>query len=197
MNTIPFAVEGRCRATARPATSMRAPWGTRSRSSLETQPGGSAGRSRAGPRKMFFVKYDRCVARTHFGGKSQRVRFQRQMLTLPADDIELVAVAWDGMGNEQLPITEAAHAHRMSSRIPEVEIADHAHSLRVWRQHDERHAFDPFQRKRVRAELVVKPQMVALAEQVQIVVRQHRGEALGVIEIDDGVAEARAQLIGF
>ncbi len=49
----------------------------------------------------------------------------------------------------------------------------------------------------MRAQLVVKPQMIAFAEQIKIVVGQHRRKAIGVFQFDLVVAEAGAQPIMF
>ena len=45
------------------------------------------------------------------------------------------------------------------------------------------------------AKLFVKPLVGAFAEQIKVVVGQHRRKAIGVVEIDHGLAEAGAQLI--
>ena len=45
------------------------------------------------------------------------------------------------------------------------------------------------------AELVVEPLMGALAEQVEIEVGQQRRKAIGVVQLDHGVAEPRAQAV--
>ena len=101
-----------------------------------------------------------------------------------ADDIELVMIARRGARHEDFPIADAAHAHRMPPRVPEIEIADHADPPRIGREHDERDAVDAVERHRMRAELVVKPLMSAFAEQIQIEVGQHRRKAVGVLEFD-------------
>ena len=47
----------------------------------------------------------------------------------------------------------------------------------------------------MRAKLVVDPLMGAFAQQIQVEVRQHRRKPVGVVEIDDMVAEAGPQLV--
>ena len=47
------------------------------------------------------------------------------------------------------------------------------------------------------AELVIEPLVGAFAEQIEVEVAQDRREAVGVFEVDHGVAEAGAQLIAF
>ena len=117
------------------------------------------------------------------------------MLALRADDIEFIMIARGGMGHEQLPIADAAHPHRMPPRIPEIEIADDADPPRIGGEHHERHAVDAVERHRMRAKLVVNPLMGAFAQQIQIEVGQHGRKAVGVVEIDHGLAEAGAQLV--
>ena len=141
------------------------------------------------------VENDRGGLGTDLGGKRERIGFHRQMLAVRFDDIELVMIADAGLRNEQLPIADAAHAHRMTSSVPEIEIADDADALGVRRQHHEGHAVDAVERHRMRAELVVDPLMGAFAEQMEIEVAQDRRKAVGVVELDDIVAEAGAKLI--
>ena len=117
------------------------------------------------------------------------------MLSLRADNIEFVMVAGGGMGHEQFPIAVAAHAHRVTPRIPEIEVADHADPPRVRREYDECDAGNAVQRHRMRAELVIQPLLGSLAEQIQIEFGQNRRKAIGILEIDGGVAEPRAQLV--
>ena len=117
------------------------------------------------------------------------------MLPLRADDVELVVVARGGAGHEQLPVADAAHAHRMAARIPEIEIADHADPPRIGREHHEGDAVDAVERHRMRAELVVEPLVGAFAEQIEVEIAQDRRKTVGVFEVDHGVAEAGAQLV--
>ena len=157
--------------------------------------GVQARRRRARARQFGFVEDDRGGLGPHLGGKGERIGFQRQMLAVRLDDLELVVIADAGLRNEQLPIADAAHAHRMPPPVPEIEIADDADALGVRRQHHEGHAVDAVQRHRMRAELVVDPLMGAFAEQMEIEVGQDRRKAVGVVQLDDVVAEAGAQLI--
>ncbi len=153
-----------------------------------------AGR-RARMRYLCLVEDDGCRARAHFGGKGQRIGFQGQMLALRADDVEFIVIADGGVGHEQFPIADAAHAHRMPPWIPEVEIADHADPPRVRSEHHEGDAGNAVQRHRMHAELVVNPLMSAFTQQVKVKIAQDRRKAVGIVEIDHGLAEAGAQLI--
>ena len=153
---------------------------------------GGAGR---GCGSFCLVENDRGGLGPHFGGKGDRIGLQRQMLAVGVDDVELVVIADAGVRDEQLPIADAAHPHRMPPRIPVIEIADHADAARVRRQHHEGDALDAVERHRMRAELVIDALMGAFAEQIEIEVAQHGRKAVGVVEFDEFVAEAGAQLI--
>ncbi len=163
----------------------------RHRRAARVDAGGCAARTR----QCGFVEYDRCGLGTNFRGKRHRIGFQRQMLAAPADHVELVVIAGARAGDEQLPIAVAAHPHRMPPRVPEIEVADHADALRIRREHDEGHAVDAVERARMRAELVIEPLVGAFTEQIEIEVGEHRREPIGVLELDDIVAEFGAQLI--
>ena len=119
------------------------------------------------------------------------------MLALRSHDIELVSIARRGAGDEQFPIADAADPHRMASLIPEIEIADHADAPGIGCEHHERHAIDAVERHRMRAELVVEPLMGAFAKQIEIEIGQDGRKAIGIIEINDLVAEAGPQLVAF
>ena len=112
-----------------------------------------------------------------------------------SDDLELVVVAGLGVRDEQFPIAGAAHPHGMSPPVPEIEIADHGHAPCIRRQHDEADAVDAFEPHRMRAELVVDALMGAFAEQIEIEIGQDRREAVGILELDDVVAEFGAELV--
>ena len=121
--------------------------------------------------------------------------FSGRCWPLRADNIEFVMIAGLGVRHEQLPIADAAHPHRMAPCIPEIEITDHADPPRIGREHDEGHAGNAVQRHRMRAKLVVDSLMGAFAQQIQIEIAQDRRKAVGIVELDHGLAEAGAQLV--
>ena len=152
-----------------------------------------ARRRRARARQSCLVEDDGGRLRPHLGGKCHRIGFQRQHAGPAADDLEFVVVAgaWRAgrtIPNSRLPRTRIAWRRA----VPEIEVADHADAPGVGREHHERDAIDAFERHRMRAELVVEAQMGAFAEQIKIEIGQDRRKAIGVFEIDDVVAEARA-----
>src|SRR6201996_8160587 len=117
------------------------------------------------------------------------------MLSLRADDVELIVIASLRMRDEKLPITGAVHPHRVPPRVPVIEVADDADPPGVRRQHYEADAVHAVERHWMRAELVVEPLMRAFAEQIKVVVAQDRQEAVGILELHDIVAELRPQMI--
>ncbi len=116
-------------------------------------------------------------------------------MTVPRGDRELVAVTSAGARHEQLPVSVAAHPHRVSLGVPEVEIADDRNGLRIRSQHDEADARHTLARHRVRAKLVVETLVRALAEQVEVEVAQDRRKAIRVLELHGVVAEACPQSV--
>ena len=150
-------------------------------------------RARVG--QFCLVDHDRGGAGAELRRERHRIGLQRQLLALRTDDVELVMVASGRAGHEQFPVADAADPHRMPARIPEIEITDNADALRIRGEHDEADAIDAFELHRMGAELVIQPLMGAFAEQIEVEIAQDGGEAIGVIEIDDVVAIARAQLV--
>ncbi len=85
----------------------------------------------------------------------------------------------------------------MSPPVPGVPVADHADALGVGRPHGEDHAVHAVDAGPVGAELVVHAIVGALAEQVEIVVGQRRGEAVGILDLrDTPLVVGHAQLVG-
>ena len=83
----------------------------------------------------------------------------------------------------------------MPAAVPEIEIAHHAHALGPGRENDEGNARHAFQRHRMRAELFVKLNVRPLRQEIEVELREHRREAVGILHVDHIAAEARPQLI--
>ena len=83
----------------------------------------------------------------------------------------------------------------MAAGIPEIEVADDADAACIGRQHDKAHTVEAIQRHRMRAQLVVETLMRAFAQQIQIEIGQKRRKSIGIVQVDDLVAEACAQLV--
>ena len=103
---------------------------------------------------------------------------------------ELVLGARPDTGNEEFPDPRAAaHLHRVPSTVPEIERSYDAHPLRVRRPDGEQRPGQPVEPGWMRTELVVDGVVVALAEQVQVEVRQLRREIVGVVLVQlDAIA---------
>jgi hypothetical protein len=79
--------------------------------------------------------------------------------------------------------------------IPKIEFADDADALSIRREHDEGYPGDAFHGHGMRAEFVIKPQLIAFAQKEKVVIGKHRRKPVRVFEFDFRVAEARAQPI--
>src|SRR5215510_227601 len=104
-------------------------------------------------------------------------------------------IAGTALWQEDFPEAVAAHAHGVAAAIPKIEIADHADAPGVRGKHREGHAEHAVERHRVRTELVVKREVVALAQQVEIEIGQNRRKAISILELDQTLPEACAQMI--
>ena len=79
----------------------------------------------------------------------------------------------------------------MDAAVPAVEVADHADAIGVGRPHREVHADGRADGDAVRAELLERAVMGALAEQVEIEVGQDAAVAIGIVDLDDVAAVGR------
>ena len=102
----------------------------------------------------------------------------------PGANLELVALAVADVRYEDLPdAVREQLAHRMHAAVPPVEIADHAHTIRVRCPDGEvgpRHAAD---RLDVRAKRILRAQLRALGQQVQVEVVQKPAKAVRVVDL--------------
>ncbi len=96
------------------------------------------------------------------------------------------------MKSSQTPEAPEA-AHRMVAAVPAVEVADDRDAGRGGRPDRERHARHAAQVAQVGAELVVDPVLVALVEEVEVLVAQRRQEAVGVAELPDPPVAPRSR----
>src|SRR5262245_56899998 len=83
----------------------------------------------------------------------------------------------------------------MYAPVPLIEVADHADALRVGRPHGEVHAGDVDNRPDVRAELLTGAVVRALAEQMQIEIREHLPELIGIDDVAGAVVLVDAEAI--
>src|SRR3954452_22473944 len=86
-------------------------------------------------------------------------------------------------GHENLPETAGVPPpHRHAPAVPAVEVADETDPLRVRRPDRERYALDALMHDRVRAELLIAREMVALDQQMQVEFAEHRPETIDILE---------------
>ena len=96
------------------------------------------------------------------------------------------------IGNEQLPDARRhEQPHRVHAAVPAVEVADDADALGVRRPHREVHADRRPDADAMRAELLERAVMRALAEQVQVEVAEHAAVAIRIVDLDDVAAGER------
>ena len=111
------------------------------------------------------------------------IGLQRQQAAIGADQLVFVKMARTQAGHENLPETAGVPPpHRHAPAVPAVEVADDADPLRVRRPDRERHPLDALMHDRVRAELLIAREMVALDQQMQVEFAEHRPEAVDVGE---------------
>src|SRR4051795_12057597 len=88
-----------------------------------------------GMRESHFVKYDRCRAWPHFRGEREWIGLQWEPIAVAVSYRKLVMITDACTRNEQLPIASVADPHRVTARIPKIEIADNRNMQRIRRKH--------------------------------------------------------------
>ena len=112
---------------------------------------------------------DRGGLRTQLEPPAVRVRLQKDLPGMGVADLELVERAGHELGDEEFPHPgSAARAHRVAAPIPPVEVSDDAHALRVGRPHCKQYAADARDLVLTGAKEVVRLQMLAFREQMEI-----------------------------
>ena len=96
-------------------------------------------------------------------------------------DFIFVFVAGTRAGHEDFPVAGAAHLHDMAAAVPSIEVADDADALRIRCPYDKSNAGNAFHIHRMCTELVVQLQVIALAEQIEVELRQDRRNAMDLI----------------
>src|SRR5258705_12118438 len=115
-------------------------------------------------------------ARDHRSGRGRRFGLLRDRIGLlgdadaaGADDVELVARAFGDAWDEQFPDTgTVAQPHRMTARIPRIEIADDRDPARVRRPHRKASAAYAVNRHHIGAERLGELEVPSLVEQMQV-----------------------------
>ena len=103
-------------------------------------------------------------------------------MPLKADDLELVALIRRDIRNEQLPDPAfMAAAHRVTSSIPGIEVADHAHPAGIGCPDCEEKALNPSQIEKMRAELRIDGVARGIADPHEIVMGEKGAKAVGIV----------------
>ncbi len=135
--------------------------------------------------------------RRALGGERVRVGLLGQHLAVRAAHSELVERARVQAGHEELPDARAvAQAHRMTAMIPVVEVADQRDAARVGRPHREGDAVGIVDPPPVRAELLVGAMVRAFGQQIDVVVAEHQGEAIRVVDRPAAAGVGQGEAIG-
>lgn len=145
------------------------------------------GRGRTPPRR----------ARTRLGREGERIRLVRQPLAIAGLDLELVEPASLQARQEDLPDAAfVAQAHGVAPAVPVVEVADDRDPAGVRRPDGECHAVDARHRPRVGAQLLPATQVAAFRQQLYIVFREDRREAIGILDVHRAAVDGDAQPVG-
>ena len=125
------------------------------------------------------------------------IGLQQQLAVQRRTDLEFVARPLSDPRDEDLPDAGGAEApHRVPPAVPAVEVADHADSLGVRRPDREVDAVGLADSHQVRAKLVVNARVLALREQVDVVLGDHPSVAVRVIDLrGDSAREVDPQAI--
>ena len=97
-------------------------------------------------------------------------------------DLVFVEAALPDSGDEEFPNTgAAAHTHRVGAPVPLIEISDDAHALGTRRPDRELHARHAVDVGQVRAQKPIGVPVAALAEEVEIEIRELGRKAVGIV----------------
>ena len=154
------APRGRCAASAPPSTRRPARHGATAPATIEAVPGGCSDCSACG---------------SAFSGSSCAVS---------AEDLVFVEVARAQPRHEQLP-EPADIRRRIGIRRPSQSLKSPTTltRLRVRRPHRERDSLDALMHHRVRSELPIAGEVVALDQQMNVDLAEHRRERIDVVEL--------------
>jgi hypothetical protein len=121
--------------------------------------------------------------RQSLGAEAEGVGLQRQEFAVRAYDLVLVYGSLADFGDEDLPHSTQVLAHGVPASVPEVEPTDHGDAPRVRGPHREVRASDAFEHHRVRPEYFIEFEVVALPQEVEILVAENTRKAVRVLDL--------------
>src|SRR5215208_113001 len=131
----------------------------------------------------YAVDYRGC-AREPLGAKTEGVCFPGQEIPVWAFDLILVECALPHLRDKDLPHPGRwVLAHDVPSSVPEVEVSDHRDAPGVRGPNGEARACGAFELYRVRPELFVDSEVVALAEEVKVLLAEKGGKSVWVFDL--------------
>ena len=114
---------------------------------------------------------DRAVIGAQLHGKGVGIGLQQHPAIAGADFIFIGSACADTRHEDLPDAGYTAPVHPMHPTVPVIELADDAHACRIGRPYGKVGSLDPFSRTRMRPESVVDTLVLALAKQIEVVVR--------------------------
>ena len=115
--------------------------------------------------------------------KPEGICFQGQESPVGSFDLILVDGALAHARDEDLPYPPGMLAHDVPSSVPKVEVPDHRDTPGVRGPHGEARACDAFEFYGVRPELLVEPEVVALAEEVEVLLAEDGRKPVRIFDL--------------
>jgi len=149
---------------------------------------------RVSPLVRFEIGDDGAGVGTKFSTKGIGIGFERQKITVRAEDFVFVDGAFGDFREKEFPDTGgAARAHRMDAAVPLIHVANDADALCGRGPDGEVRSGDANNRMEMRAEFLVGVKVAAFANEVEVKVGEEKGEGVG-IENFEGFAMVGAAL---
>ncbi len=119
------------------------------------------------------------------GQETKRVGLEGQKVAVRAFQLVLIDLALADVWDEDLPHSDAGMLpHYVPPTVPVVEAADYRDAAGARGPDGEAHTPDAFERHRMRAEFVVDVVVIALSEEIQVLLSQRRRKTVGVFQLD-------------
>src|SRR5215469_3946848 len=124
------------------------------------------------PLMLIDVDYDGSIVGTFFGGEAIWIRFKSPEAE-PGADFKFIDRSFAKPRNKNFPDPGfAAQAHRVDASVPQIEIADDAHTLRIRGPHTKVHPTHVGNFANVRTKLFVLLIVSAFTGKIEIVVSE-------------------------